>query len=227
MHSNLLLKKLFKDLLEFVYPPYCILCEAKLEPENKLVCTNCWERLGGISSTIETFISEQRILALYRYSTDVRTIIHNLKYRDKTHLAVNLGNSIGKIIKEDKNIRKWDILIPIPLHKVKRRSRGFNQSELIVDAITEVSSIEKDNSSLIRHRYTRNQAALPMKERAANVKGAFSVVNNLKIKGKKIILVDDVITTGSTMLECIKTLKEAGAKEAVALSAALSAALAV
>ena len=221
MRLDLLLKKLFKDLLEFVYPPYCILCETKLEPQNKLVCGNCWERLGD-SSTIETFISEQRILALYPYSTDVKTIIHNLKYRDKTHLAVNLGNSIGKIINEDKNIRKWDLLIPLPLHKVKQRSRGFNQSELIADAITEVSSIEKDYSILIRHRYTRNQAALPMRERAANVKGAFSVVNNLKIKGKKIILVDDVITTGSTMLECIKTLKEAGAKEVVALSAALA-----
>ena len=221
MHSNLLLKKLFKDLLEFVYPPYCILCEAKLEPENKLVCGNCWERLGA-SSTIETFISEQRILALYPYSTDVRTIIHNLKYRYKTHLAVNLGCSIGKIINEDKKIRNWDLLIPIPLHKVKQRSRGFNQSELITDAITEVCSIEKDDSILIRHRYTRNQAALPMKERAANVKGAFSVVNKSKIESKKIILVDDVITTGSTMLECIKTLKEAGAKEVVALAAALA-----
>ena len=115
-----------------------------------------------------------------------------------------------------------DLLIPIPLHKVKQRSRGFNQSELIADAITEVSSIEKDYSILIRHRYTRNQAALPMKERAENVKGAFSVVNNLKIKGKKIILVDDVITTGSTMLECIKTLKEAGAKEVVAFAAAIA-----
>ena len=221
MHSDFLLKKLFKDLLEFVYPPYCILCEAKLEPENKLVCTNCWERLGD-SSTIETFISEQRILALYPYSTDVRKIIHNLKYRYKTHLAVNLGSSIGKIINEDKNIRKWDLLIPIPLHKVKQRSRGFNQSELIAGAITEVCSIEKDDSILIRHRYTRNQAALPMKERAANVKGAFSVVDKSKIEGKKIILVDDVITTGSTMLECIKTLKEASAKEVVALSVALA-----
>lgn len=221
MRSNLLLKKLFKDLLEFVYPPYCILCEAKLEPENKLVCGNCWERLGN-SSTIETFISKQRILALYPYSADVRTIIHNLKYLDKTHLAVNLGSSIGTVISEDKTIRKWDLLIPIPLHKVKQRSRGFNQSELIVDAIAEVSSIKKDNSILIRHRYTRNQAALPMKERAANVKGAFSVVYKSKIKGMKIILVDDVITTGSTMLECIKTLKEAGAKEVVALSAAIA-----
>ncbi len=152
----------------------------------------------------------------------MRTIIHNLKYRYKIHLAVNLGSSIGKIINEDKNIRKWDLLIPIPLHKVKQRSRGFNQSELIVDAITEVCSIEKDNAVLIRHRYTRNQAALPMRERAANVKGAFSVVDKSKIEGKKIILVDDVITTGSTMLECIKTLKEAGAKEVVALSAALA-----
>ena len=105
---------------------------------------------------------------------------------------------------------------------MKQRSRGFNQSELIVDAITEVCSIEKDNAVLIRHRYTRNQAALPMRERAANVKGAFSVVDKSKIEGKKIILVDDVITTGSTMLECIKTLKEAGAKEVVALSAALA-----
>ena len=161
-------------------------------------------------------------MALYLYTDDVRTIIHNLKYLNKTHLAVNLGSSIGKIIKEDKNIRNWDLLIPIPLHRVKQRSRGFNQSELIVDAIAEVTSIEKDNSMLIRHRYTKNQAALPMRERAANVKGAFRVINKMKIKGKKIILVDDVITTGSTMLECIKVLKEAGAKDVRGVSAALA-----
>jgi len=221
MRSILPLKKLLNDLLGFVYPPYCILCEANLEPNNKLVCEQCWERLEA-SATGETQISKQRILALYLYSNDVRTIIHNLKYLNKTHLAVNLGSSIGKIIKEDKNIRNWDILIPIPLHKVKQRSRGFNQSELIVDAIAEVTSIEMDNSMLIRHRYTMNQAALPMRERAANVKGAFSVINKMKIEGKKIILVDDVITTGSTMLECIKVLKEAGAKEVAAVSAALA-----
>jgi len=221
MSSNLLFKKLYNDLLDFVYPPYCILCEAELEAENKLVCRDCWERLGS-SSTRETFISKQRILALYSYSNDVRTIIHNLKYRSKTHLAVNLGRSIGKIIKGDKRIRKWDLLIPIPLHKVKQRSRGFNQSELIVDAIAEVSSIEKDSTILIRHRYTRNQAALPMRERAKNVKGAFTVLNKFKIEGKKIILVDDVVTTGSTMLECIKVLKEGGAKEVAGVSASLA-----
>ena len=215
------MKKLLKDLLDFVYPPYCILCEADLEPENKLVCEKCWERLES-SSTMETQISKHRILALYPFSNDVRTIIHNLKYLNKRHLAVNLGSAIGKIIVEDKNIRKWDFLIPIPLHKVKQRSRGFNQSELIVDAIAEVSSIEKDYRILIRHRYTKNQAALPMRERAANVKGAFSVLNKSRIEGKKIILVDDVITTGSTMLECIKVLKEAGAKEVTAVSAALA-----
>jgi len=220
MRSILLLKKLLKDLLGFVYPPYCILCEANLEPKNKLVCEQCWERLET-SSTRETYISKQRILALYSYSNDVRTIIHNLKYLNKTHLAVNLGSSIGKIIKEDKSIRNWDLLIPIPLHKVKQRSRGFNQSELIVNAIAEVCSIKKDNNILTRHRYTKNQAALPMKERAANVRGAFSVRDNSNIEGKKIILVDDVITTGSTMLECMKVLKEAGAKEVAALSAAL------
>jgi len=214
------LKKLLKDLLDFVYPPYCILCEADLEQDNKLVCEQCWELLEA-SPTRETYISKQRILALYPYTNDVRTIIHNLKYLNKTHLAVNLGSSIGKIIKEDKSIRNWDLLIPIPLHKVKQRSRGFNQSELIVNAIAEVCSIKKDNKILTRHRYTKNQAALPMKERAANVRGAFSVIDNLKIEGKKIILVDDVITTGSTMLECMKVLKEAGAKEVAALSAAL------
>ena len=97
MRWNLLLKKLLKDLLDFVYPPYCILCEADLEPENKLVCEKCWERLGT-SSTMETQISKHRILALYPFSNDVRTIIHNLKYLNKRHLAVNLGSAIGKII---------------------------------------------------------------------------------------------------------------------------------
>ncbi len=221
MRSNLLLKKLLKDLLDFVYPPYCILCEAKLEPENRLVCTSCWERLEPYS-TIDTFINQNRILSKYPYSKDMRTIIHNLKYRNKTDLAVNLGKSLGKMIREDKRIKNWDLLIPIPLHRVKKRSRGYNQSELLADKIRDLTSIRQDNSILVRHRYTKNQAALPIRERADNVKGAFSIADKTNVEGKKIILVDDVITTGSTVSECIRVLKDAGAKEVAALSVAMA-----
>ena len=221
IHTKKIIRKIFRDLVDFVYPPYCILCEAKLEPENRLVCTSCWERLEPYS-TVDTFINQNRIISKYPYSKDMRTIIHNLKYRGKTDLAVNLGRSLGKMIREDKRIKNWDLLIPVPLHRVKKRSRGYNQSELLSDKICDLTAIRQDNSTLVRHRYTKNQAALPIRERADNVKGAFSIADKTNVEGKKIILVDDVITTGSTVSECIRVLKDAGAKEVAALSAAMA-----
>jgi len=107
-----------------------MLCEAELEPENKIVCDNCWERLTP-SDELESFIAQDQIFSVFPYSSDMKTIIHEFKYYGKTHLAGNLGTAVGKLVLGNKQLSKADFIVPVPLHKVRLRSRGFNQSELL------------------------------------------------------------------------------------------------
>ena len=153
----------------------------------------------------------------------MRTIIHQLKYYGKLHLAEHLGQAMAELLIKDKKIRGADFIIPVPLHKVKKRSRGFNQSELLARKISQISGISVIDNVFIRKRYTENQSLLPIDERAKNVEGAFELINSDILQGKNLVLVDDIITTGSTVNECIKVLMEAGSGSVTALTAALSA----
>ena len=198
-----------------------MLCEAELEQENKLVCNSCWERLTP-SEELESFVSQDQIFSVFPYSTDLKTIIHEFKYYGKTHLAGNLGTAVGNLILKNKQLSKADYIVPVPLHKVRLRSRGFNQSELLSEKISEITGISNITDQLIRKRYTETQANLPVSKRAKNVQGAFLIKDEKIFNKKRVILVDDVITTGSTILECIKVLKAGGAGEVKAVTAAMA-----
>jgi len=145
-----------------------MLCEAELEHENKLVCNSCWERLTP-SEELESFISQDQIFSVFPYSTDLKTIIHEFKYYGKTHLAGNLGTAVGNLILKNKQLSNADYIVPVPLHKVRLRSRGFNQSELLSEKISEVTGISNITDQLIRKRYTETQANLPVNKRAKNL----------------------------------------------------------
>ena len=198
-----------------------MLCEAELEPENKIVCDNCWERLTR-SEELESFIAQDQIFSVFPYSSDMKTIIHEFKYYGKTHLSGNLGTAVGKLVLENKQLSKADFIVPVPLHKVRLRSRGFNQSELLSEKISKVTGISYVSDQLIRERYTETQTNLPVSKRAKNVEGAFLIKDEKIFNKKRVILVDDVITTGSTILECMKVLKSGGAEEVMAVTAAMA-----
>jgi len=192
-----------------------------LEPENRLVCKHCWERLTP-AECLESVISQNRIFSAFPYSSDMKTIIHQFKYYGKTHLAENLGNVVGRLILENQLLLSSDYIVPVPLHKVRLRSRGFNQSELLSVKISEITGISIITNQLIRKRFTETQASLPVAKRAKNVEGAFQIREENIFYEKRIILVDDVITTGSTILECIKVLNAGGAGEVRAVTAAMA-----
>ena len=187
-----------------------------------MICQSCWDRLEP-ADTAETYISQNRILSVYPYSSEMRTIIHQLKYYGKLHLAEHLGEAMADLLNKDKKIKGADFLIPVPLHKVKKRSRGFNQSELLARKISQLSGISMIDNVFLRKRYTENQSLLPIDKRAKNVEGAFEVKNGDILQGKNLVLVDDIITTGSTINECIKVLMDAGSGKVTALTAAVSA----
>lgn len=203
--------KIIKDeLLYIVYPP-----------DNK--CIGCGEDYIGLCplclTKIQRVRENSRIHSYAYYSGVIKEIILKFKYK-KVFLAGNiLADFLYELIKENK-IEAEGILF-IPCSKETLKKRGFNQCEIIARKLGEKLDLPV-YSDIVKIKNTKEQKALSKEERFINIKGAFKVKNSNNIKNKKIILIDDVITTGATLLECEKVLKENGVKEIKILTVAKS-----
>ncbi|MCB9189085.1 MAG: ComF family protein [Flavobacteriales bacterium] len=141
----------------------------------------------------------------------LQSMLHSLKYQNKTQVGIFLGKEMGQeLIKSGKN-EKIDLIIPIPLHPEKERLRGYNQSDFLVKGMSNITSIPSDNNAVIRTVHTTSQTRKAKFDRWKNVDSIFQVKRPKQITGKNILLVDDVITTGSTLESCAKVLLENGA----------------
>ena len=222
-------RSFFRTLIDFVYPPYCLLCETYLEPGEDLVCRTCW---AGQSRLPEPFLPLRELrkltspdtnldgsLAVYRYGSDTQELVHFLKYRRMQRLARAFGSEMARVFKECHEL-DVNILVPVPLHPIRWRERGYNQSRLLAEVISEHTGKPMQPRCLLRIRYTQPQAKMGKAERAQNVRGAFSARDAEKVQGRTIGLVDDVLTTGATMSECARVLREAGAEAVYALTIA-------
>ena len=210
-------------LARHLLPSSCLLCGA--DSENTLLCPACSADLPRQATavcpqcSIETSLGERcgtclksppaftRTIAAFRYDFPVDRLIQALKYSHQLPLAKWLGSSLSEQIATDEN----DLLLPLPLHPSRLRDRGFNQSAEIARTIHSRLGIPMNVDCLTRIRATPPQAALPLKERAKNVRGAFECAADLS--GKRILLVDDVMTTGSTLRECAHVLQLHGAAQ--------------
>lgn len=230
---------LARVFLDFIYPPVCLICKAVIReefPQNSkaLVCSDCWcnleieEKSFCPECKVELESSQlhncsaylNKVYALGVFDENFQELIHQFKYKGK----VSAGKSLGiRLAQELKKQRVTDVacLIPVPLHKARKRERGFNQSEIVAESLGTELDLKVEKDVLIRIKNTKDQTKLSIEERKRNVAGAFQVQDKQKIlQGKKIILVDDVITTGATLNECAKVLKQAGAKEILGITVA-------
>jgi ComF family protein len=196
-------------------------------------CWSAFERVAPTETIIQTieekFLAEREIdkinsVFLFEQDPRVRTAIHLLKYNGAEAIAVRLGIYIAKKIADDEKLSTSSVIVPVPLHPARKRERGYNQSELIVKRIGRELSIKHEPRLLERTRQTQTQTLFDAEGRKKNIAGAFSMGKHFidVVKGKNILLIDDVITTGSTIRECAKVLKENGAAEVYAASAAIT-----
>jgi len=146
--------------------------------------------------------------------------IHRFKYKSEAHLISSLGPLLSIFAREWIPDSRDSLTIPVPLHRRRLKTRGFNQSLLLARVISSDLGTRLDYRSFIRRRHTRAQTGLSKEERRKNVKDAFSVMNPEIIEDKEILLVDDVFTTGHTLNECAKTLKKSGARAVICLTLA-------
>lgn len=189
---------------------FCPVCEKAKTPDGK-ICFSCKKKspLSGLF-----------VCASYKEKI-VSKMIHCYKYRFISDLSIPLGEIMTKKILAS-SMRLPDIIAPVPLNQKRLRWRGFNQSallaKLIAGNLTPGIHLEFIDNLLTRNVNTKSQMKIKKyQERMANVAGAFSVNRNIEIKGKTIMIIDDIATTGSTIFECAKTLKDSGAKEVFAV----------
>jgi len=222
--------KIFNFTLDAIVPKRCFgcgifdtwICDSchstlpLLTEQNCPICKKVITPLGETCVKCKKTTAVDGVFIVSSYDYDLlKTLIHNFKYK----FIKNLSNPLGLLIAQglmNSHIPLPDLIIPVPLHKRRLHWRGFNQSELLAKSIGLTITI--DSESLIRKKYTTSQVKVKSKEkRINNLKNAFEIIDETNIKNKTILLIDDVITTGTTISECAQTLKNAGARKVTAI----------
>lgn len=226
-------RELALPALDFLYPPVCFLCDDPLGPSDAAVCSGCWDRFAPADAAWTELrgplvaggvIDELLACWLFESTGGVKDAVHLLKYRKVRSVGVRMGEELGRRIARDALFSSADFLVPVPLHRTRLRERGYNQADLLCEGIERASGIRPVCDLLVRTRYTESQTLLDRSVRRANVAGAFRL-NPARAglcAGKRIILVDDVMTTGATLSACGELVLEAGARSVLAACAALT-----
>lgn len=206
-----------KFILDIIFPIECLGCGR----EEEWLCINCFKKIMPNTRVIHGK-NLDKVITLYSYDNEViKKLIHGLKYKFMEDLALPLGALLSKELKKlEEQIGKPDFIAPIPLHKKRLLERGFNQAELIALKISECFGWPVEKNVIMRSRLTASQVDLDEAGRKENMKDAFSATDLAKVLNQKIILIDDVFTTGATMEECARVLKNVGAREVLGLALA-------
>ena len=231
---------IFKSVLNFIFPPSCLVCDSDLFSDDGL-CSDCLNELKFITrpfcnccgypfdlqeyEVLKTFLCAKCAAKYYKfdkarsavcYNEMSKNIILPFKHADKTRyknfiskLMINAGADL---------FVDADVIIPVPIHFTRLLKRKYNQSTLIGNIISKNTKIPIFYDVLIRVKKTKSQGHLTVKQRKVNISNAFITRNNDKIKGKTILLIDDVFTSGATLNECSKILKKADAKKVYVLT---------
>ncbi len=217
--------------MDFFIPRFCIVCNTFLNTKEQFICKDCEKTIQLLNTTLlksefnrkfssENLIDDYTSLFLFEEGKVIQQLIHALKYDKKFKIGIFLGKKLA-MVKLD-IIKSWkaDFIIPVPLFNLKKVERGYNQSYYIAKGINKATSIPIANKIVKRIKNTISQTTLNYEERKENLNSAFVIKRKNTIKSKRTIIVDDVITTGATVTEIAKVLKEHGADKVFALSVA-------
>lgn len=210
--------KLFKCLINLLFPRVCAACGTLLLEGEDTVCTTCrflmpkthYENNPN-NPLAQIFFGQMPFNAVsaeffFSKSGKVQHLIHGLKYHHCRENGIFLGQEIGKSLLQAADYQKIDYLLPIPLHPKKEKIRGYNQSHVIAEGISEIMNIPIAEKCLVRKVFTATQTKKSREERWQNVKDIFDIKNPLQLAGKHVLLIDDVLTTGATLMSAGKAL---------------------
>ena len=218
------LREMFETAIIFLYPAKCRVCDGFLTVASiPYICANCWQDVQcleppwcdicgtpGVNGLCdECAISPPRygkLRSIAFYHKSLQQAIHLFKFEKKKVFAQPLIQLINAHIPSDCDIAEYDFVLPIPIHKKRLRERGFNQAALLANGIAKVEDVPVLVNTLVRKRHTVAQSSLDRDARQQNIIGAFEVRNPDVIRGKRLLIIDDVFTTGATIREAVSEL---------------------
>lgn len=215
-----MMRQIWTVPLVSMYPPICGICE-KINKDG--LCPKCNLELKKQAEVnilqkeeIEENIKKEKyfeeLMYIFKYEGQVRKLILDYKFNEKSYLYKTFVNFLLKNEKIFENIKKYDKIIPVPISKKRNKERGYNQSLLIAEEIANKTNLGLGNNCLIKTKNIIEQSKLNKEDRQQNIQGVYSLQNERLITNKKILLVDDIYTTGSTVNECCKILQQANPK---------------
>nr|MDK2850391.1 hypothetical protein [Candidatus Cloacimonadota bacterium] len=228
------LKDTLPAALDLLIPPACLSCNAKLKAPVRFLCEDCAQSItlvrepfcpkcgsdisiGFCQNCLQTdFVFELSRSAVI-YEGCITQVIHKFKYNGYSSLGVFLAQFLFEAVQLYPEFEDYPLVMAVPLHRVRKRERGFNQSEILAKNLAKLSG-KRYISPLCRRRYTRSQTLLDHNKRLTNTAGAFKVKKSDEVLDKKIIVIDDVFTTGSTLNEISRELYKAGAQKVACLT---------
>ena len=233
-----------ESLLSLLFPPWCCFCDSlgadpvtalcgacqeALKPLPSLVCDQCGLPFAGLSAnhagTCGRCLTNPQPCSRARYgflyAGSLREGIVRFKYGRKLYLSTPLGHLLADAFTHYLSPHDYDLIVPVPIHRKRLLARGFNQVILMAEFLSQCTGIPLDRSCFVKIRDTPPQVGLPRAERLKNLRGCFGVTHRPAILGRRVLVIDDVATTGSTITEATKTLLAAGAAQADALVLAL------
>lgn len=231
-----------RALLDLLFPPLCHVCKRFIPSSGRLhLCRDCLAACAAISTPHCSLCGlpfsggsfdhrcgpctvspppYNAARSAFRFDGPVRDLIHRYKYSHEVRLRRPLGLMAASPLGDFAAKQGVELIVPVPLHVRRLRLRGFNQAVLLGEVLESEWQIPLERSLLQRIRWTEPQVNVPAAERAANVRGAFAVANPEKLAEKRVLLVDDVYTTGSTVAECARVLRRAGAASVAVVTVA-------
>lgn len=205
MPVSKLFSNLLKEIKELILPSNCLLCNIYSQG---YLCADCQQTLKEMISPMYEY--DLKVHSLFQYHGGIRKVLHRFKYDRFREAGLVLGSFMGEYYREVMQ-DKYDLMVPVPLHKDELRERGFNQSEILARGYISAFPQNLSLPTLVKIKKTRPQVNLNLTERRENLKNAFSAHGSLI--GKTVLIIDDVFTTGETFKACKSTLIRAGARE--------------
>ncbi len=228
-----------RTALDLVYPPCCVLCRARIPDDRPVVCDDCGSGLLSIDAPYcercghpldaplatcpacpgRTFYFDGAFSG-FQFNRPLQDLIHQLKYRNRPGIGRYLGSLLAKRVEGEPGIPHITAVVPVPLHPLRNRERGYNQSAHIARGISDETGIPLLENVLVRNLNTPTQTSLSPEARMANVEGVFEAGRVEAVRGATVSLVDDIFTTGATVNSCARTLLQAGAGRVFVLTIA-------